>query len=182
MPGRCDAAMNEMYNMKRNLCASLCSATHAVRLTMIVVLSAIAIGMKAQTYTGNASYYGPGFHGRKSANGTTYNMYKFTCAHKTLPFGTKLKVTNLKNGKTTVVEVTDRGPYAKGRIIDLSKVAAAQIDMVKSGVARVRIEVLKKERSENRAQLILTEPEHHDEFKSKVPVGNTTAQWSETFR
>lgn len=168
--------------MVRNLCVSYRFAVRATKLMTILVLCTVASMVKAQTYTGNASYYGAGFHGRKSASGTVYNMYKFTCAHKTLPFGTKLKVTNLKNGKSTVVEVTDRGPYIKNRIIDVSKVAAAELDMVKSGVAKVRIEVLKKEHSGNRAQLILTEPEHHEEFKSKVPMANTTAEWSETFR
>jgi len=168
--------------MKRNLCVRNWFAVRATKLIAIVVLCTIATMAKAQTYTGTASYYGVGFHGRKSASGSVYNMYKFTCAHKTLPFGTILKVTNLKNGKSTVVEVTDRGPYIKGRIIDVSKVAAAELDMVKSGIAKVRVEVIKKEHSENRAQLILTEPEHHEEFKSKVPMANTTAQWSETLR
>ncbi len=168
--------------MERNSCVGNWFAVRAAKLIAITVLCTVATVAKAQTYTGKASYYGAGFHGRKSASGTVYNMYKYTCAHKTLPFGTKLKVTNLKNGRSTVVEVTDRGPYVKGRIIDLSKVAAAELDMVKSGVAKVRVEVIKKEHSNNRAQLILSEPEHHEEFKSKVPMANTTAQWSETLR
>ena len=96
----------------------------------------------AQQYEGLASYYGPGFHGRRAADGSIYNMYQFTCAHKKLPFGTRLKVTNKKNGKSIIVTVTDRGPYIKGRIVDLSVAAAKEIDMLRSGVAPVEIEVL----------------------------------------
>lgn len=98
----------------------------------------------AQQFDGMASYYGPGFHGRRAADGSIYNMYQFTCAHKKLPFGTRLKVTNKKNGKSIVVTVTDRGPYVKGRIVDLSVAAAKEIDMLRSGVAPVTIEVLKE--------------------------------------
>ncbi len=169
--------------MKRNVCALIWRVRfHAARCIMIVILSFVASNVMSQTYTGNASYYGSGFHGRKSASGKVYDMYKFTCAHRSLPFGTRLKVTNLKNGKTTTVEVTDRGPYAKGRIIDLSKVAAIELDMVKAGVTRVRIEVLKDRHRDESARLILSEPEHHQEFRNKVPLANTTARWSETFR
>lgn len=169
--------------MKRNVCAWIWRTRSSVaRFIMIVILSFIASDVMSQTYTGNASYYGSNFHGRKSASGKVYDMYKFTCAHRSLPFGTKLRVTNLKNGKSTTVEVTDRGPYARGRIIDLSKVAAIELDMVKAGVARVRIEVLKETHRDERARLILTEPEHHQEFKNKVPLVNTTARWSETIR
>ena len=95
--------------------------------------------MSAQVYNGKASYYGPGFHGRKCANGDIYDMYKMTCAHKTLPFGTRLKITNKNNGKSAIVEVTDRGPYAKGRIVDLSKAAAMELDMVAAGVVNVTV-------------------------------------------
>ena len=92
--------------------------------------------------SGVASYYGPGFHGRRTANGETFNMHAMTAAHRTLPFGTQLKVTNLSNGRTAIVRVNDRGPYAHGRIIDLSVAAAKQIGSTGSGTARVTLEVL----------------------------------------
>ena len=92
--------------------------------------------------TGVASYYGPGFHGRRTANGETFNQNAMTAAHRTLPFGTKLKVTNLANGQSAIVRVNDRGPYAGGRVIDLSVAAAKQIGSTHSGVAKVRIEVV----------------------------------------
>lgn len=89
---------------------------------------------------GNASWYGVPYHGRKAANGETYDMYKLTAAHRTLPFETVVRVTNLRNGKQTQVRITDRGPFVEGRIIDLSLAAAREIDMVATGVARVRLE------------------------------------------
>ena len=92
--------------------------------------------------SGVASYYGPGFHGRRTANGEAFDMHAMTAAHRTLPFGTKVKVTNLANGKSAIVRVNDRGPYANGRIIDLSVAAAKQIGSTNSGTARVTLEVL----------------------------------------
>ena len=91
-----------------------------------------------------ASYYAEKYHGRKTANGEVFNMYAMTCAHKTLPFGTMLRVTNLSNGKSVDVRVNDRGPFVKGREIDLSKSAAQKLGMIKTGTARVRIEILSK--------------------------------------
>lgn len=96
------------------------------------------------TQTGFASWYGGVFHGRSSADGSVYNKNKFTAAHKSLPFGTVVQVTNLYNGKKCIVKITDRGPFVKGRIIDLSKVAAGEIGMVSSGVSKVKIDVLGK--------------------------------------
>lgn len=87
---------------------------------------------------GMASWYGPGFNGRKTANGERFDTNELTCAHKTLPFNTLLKVTNVSNGRYTIVRVNDRGPYAKGRIIDLSHAAKSEIGM--DGLAKVRIE------------------------------------------
>jgi rare lipoprotein A len=92
--------------------------------------------------SGMASYYGLGFHGKKTASGERFNMYKLTAAHKSLPFGTRVRVTNLDNNKSVIVRINDRGPYAKGRIIDLSLAAARDIGMVKSGTARVRLEII----------------------------------------
>ena len=95
-----------------------------------------------RTEEGNASWYGAQFNGRKSSNGETYDMYKMTAAHRTLPFETMVRVTNLNNGKSTVVRITDRGPFVGGRIIDLSLAAAREIESVGPGVVPVRLEVL----------------------------------------
>jgi rare lipoprotein A len=91
---------------------------------------------------GISSWYGPNFHGKLTANGETYDMNGVTAAHRTLPFGTILLVENLDNGKTVQVRINDRGPYAKNRIIDLSKGAAERIDMIGPGTARVRLYLL----------------------------------------
>ncbi|HAC14758.1 MAG TPA: septal ring lytic transglycosylase RlpA family lipoprotein, partial [Bacteroidetes bacterium] len=80
--------------------------------------------------TGTASWYGPNFHGKHTANGEVYNQYELTAAHKTLPFNTVVKVTNLDNGKSVTVRINDRGPYAGRRVIDISRAAAEQIDMI----------------------------------------------------
>jgi len=89
-----------------------------------------------------ASYYADKYHGRKTSNGEVFNMYDLTAAHKTLPFNTKVKVTNLSNGKSVIVRINDRGPFIKGREIDLSKAAAVKIGMIKSGTAKVSLEIL----------------------------------------
>ena len=92
--------------------------------------------------TGQASWYGPGFHGQKTSNKEIYNMYDMTAAHKTLPFGTYVMVTNLNNDMSITVRINDRGPFVKGRIIDLSYAAAKMLNMIDSGTAPVRIEIL----------------------------------------
>lgn len=94
---------------------------------------------------GVASWYGPGFHGKLTANGETYNQKAMTAAHKTLPLPTLVKVENLENGKSVVVRVNDRGPYSKGRIIDLTEVAARRLDMLDKGTAKVRVSVLSED-------------------------------------
>ncbi|HIE29617.1 TPA: septal ring lytic transglycosylase RlpA family protein [Candidatus Poribacteria bacterium] len=91
---------------------------------------------------GIASWYGPPFHGRLTANGEIYDMSKLTAAHKELPFNTRVRVTNLDNGKSVVVRINDRGPFVKGRIIDLSKEAARMIDMVNAGISVVELSIL----------------------------------------
>jgi rare lipoprotein A len=91
---------------------------------------------------GIASFYADEFHGRKTANGEIYDMYAMTAAHQALPFNTRVSVTNLDNGKKVIVRINDRGPFVKGRIIDLSYGAAGKIGMVGPGTARVRLEVL----------------------------------------
>ena len=93
--------------------------------------------------TGMASYYGGSWHGKKTANGEIFNENSLTAAHKTLPFGTKVKVTNLDNGKSVVVRINNRGPYSNGRIIDLSKAAFSRIASTSRGVTRVKLEVAK---------------------------------------
>jgi rare lipoprotein A len=92
---------------------------------------------------GKASWYGPGFAGRKTANGERFNPGQLTAAHKTLPFNTTVRVTNLDNDKSVVVRINDRGPYAGRRIIDLSKAAAKKIDLIGKGVAMVEIETVR---------------------------------------
>jgi rare lipoprotein A len=98
--------------------------------------------MSAYTEEGNASWYGVPFHGRRASNGEVYDMHKLTAAHRTLPFDTVVRVTNLSNGKSTVVRITDRGPFVDNRIIDLSMAAAREIDSIGPGVVPVRLEIL----------------------------------------
>jgi rare lipoprotein A len=94
------------------------------------------------TQTGVASWYGPGFHGRTAASGTVYDQHELTAAHQTLPLGARVMVTNLNNGKSAEVTINDRGPFAKGRIIDLSYAAAQSLGMIGAGTAPVQLEVL----------------------------------------
>ena len=102
-----------------------------------VVAQAVKVGSH-----GMASWYGPGFNGRRSANGERYNQNNLTAAHRSLPFGTKVKVTNVRTGRSVVVRITDRGPHVRGRIIDLSAAAARIVGVMQSGVAPVQLEVL----------------------------------------
>lgn len=92
--------------------------------------------------SGQASYYGNEFHGRKTANGERFDQAKLTAAHRTLPFGTRVKVTNTQSGKSVTVRVNDRGPFVKGRIIDLSSSAFKNIASLNAGVVPVRIQVI----------------------------------------
>ncbi len=94
------------------------------------------------TERGLASWYGKDFHGRKTANGEVYDMYKLTAAHKTLPLGVYARVTNLENGKEIKVKVNDRGPFIRGRFLDLSYGAAKELGMVEAGVGRVELEII----------------------------------------
>jgi rare lipoprotein A len=97
--------------------------------------------------TGEASWYGPDFHGKPTSNREIYDMFDMTAAHKTLPFGTRVMVTNLNNGRSVVVRINDRGPFVGDRIIDLSYAAARLLDMVGIGVIPIRLEVLNGPRS-----------------------------------
>jgi rare lipoprotein A len=92
--------------------------------------------------TGKASWYGAPYHNRRSSNGEVYDMNQLTAAHRTLPLGSTCRVTNLKTGHSTIVRITDRGPFVEGRIVDLSLAAAKQADIWQAGVAQVRLEVL----------------------------------------
>ena len=92
--------------------------------------------------TGLASWYGPRFHGKLTASGEIFNQERLTAAHRTLPWGSRVKVTNLANGKTVEVRINDRGPFAQGRVIDVSRAAARALGMVRAGIAAVEIEWL----------------------------------------
>ena len=122
--------------------------------SFLLLLAAIAItscsGSRKFTQVGKASYYSNKFQGKKMANGDRYRKGKLTAAHKTLPFGTKVKVTNQQNGKTVKVKITDRGPHVRGRIVDLSRAAANRIDMVEAGTVPVKLKVIRRSRSAGR--------------------------------
>ena len=92
--------------------------------------------------TGQASWYGAQHQGKQTASGTIYDQAALTAAHRSLPFGSKIKITNLANGKSVEVEITDRGPFAENRIIDVSQAAAKALDMIELGTATVRLELL----------------------------------------
>lgn len=113
---------------------------------IILVLLVGTIGVSAENYEeqGKASYYADFFHGRLTSNGEVFSQDSLTCAHRTLPFGTYLKVKNLSNDKEVVVRVTDRGPFIQGRIVDLSRAAAEQIGMIHAGVVRVDVVEVEK--------------------------------------
>ncbi|WP_295434108.1 septal ring lytic transglycosylase RlpA family protein [uncultured Thiodictyon sp.] len=114
----------------------------------IVVIGAVALsgcseekpGGSSHKEVGKASWYGPGFDGRQTASGERFDQNDMTAAHPTLPMGTKAKVTNLENGKRVEVTINDRGPFAKGRVIDLSHEAAGKLEMEKDGTVQVKIE------------------------------------------
>jgi len=110
--------------------------------SLLVILLLSSCGYT--TRKGLASYYADSYEGKTTANGEIYRQGKITAAHKTLPFGTKVEVTNLSNNKSVIVRINDRGPYIRGRIIDLTKAAAREIDMVGAGVAKVKIRYKKK--------------------------------------
>jgi rare lipoprotein A len=119
--------------------------SHALAITTVVLGCALgAIPAAAEDTkpieSGAASWYGPGFHGKRTANGETFNTNALTAAHKTLPFGTEVRVTNERTGKSVVVRINDRGPYAHGRVIDLSKAAAEAVGI--SGVGQVTLAAL----------------------------------------
>lgn len=115
----------------------------AVIAALLVVLCTPGCRLSGHTQKGEACWYGPGYHGRPTASGAIYDEEKMTAAHKKWPFGTVVRVKNLKNGRTVTVTINDRGPFKRGRIIDLSKRAARELGMLSDGVVPVRIEVIK---------------------------------------
>lgn len=115
------------------------------RLAVCLIVGLLAGFVYGQeTFKGNASYYADKFHGRKMSNGQRYHRDSMTCAHRKLPFGTMLKVKNPKNGKEVVVKVTDRGPFSKKFVVDLSRAAARQLDIITAGYAMMDITILPK--------------------------------------
>ena len=146
----------------------------------------IPLSVSAQS-KGKASYYGNSVHGRRTSDGSRYHKDSLTCAHRTLPFGTLLRVRNLQNGREVVVRVTDRGPFVKGRIVDLSMAAAKQLGMVAQGVARVEVtrvgasaaESPVIETAEVYAQQTLPEPKYLDPATGE---SYTLAEWQERNR
>lgn len=101
-----------------------------------------AMTLCAPAHAGKASWYGPGFHGRLTASGERYDQNAATCAHRSLPFDTEIRVTNLANGRSAVCRVTDRGPFVAGRVVDVSRAVAKRLGMLSAGTAPVRITVL----------------------------------------
>lgn len=108
-------------------------------LFLVAILCLTASCARKVTETGKASYYADKFQGRRTANGEVFRQQRMTAAHRTMPFGTKVKVKNLDNGRTIKVRVNDRGPFVSGRIIDLSRKAAKKLGMTQAGVANVKI-------------------------------------------
>jgi len=140
----------------RNLAEDALQATNRLRRLMgnapplreiagrppVRAVAQVSFGRIRFKISGIASWYGPGFHGNRSASGERYNQNAMTAAHRSLPFGTKVQVTNLNNGRSVIVRINDRGPYVRGRVIDLSAAAARVLGVMQSGVAPVRLEVL----------------------------------------
>ncbi|TRW48656.1 septal ring lytic transglycosylase RlpA family protein [Aliidiomarina halalkaliphila] len=127
---------------------------HAIYLLLLTISIAITTGCSSvpkqsspelvgYTETGVASYYAMKYQFRQTASGERFNQYAHTAAHKTLPFGTKVRVTNLANNKNVTVKINDRGPFIEGRIIDLSRASFGQIGNLESGIIQVKIEVIK---------------------------------------
>lgn len=135
-----------------------------IRKLLLIISCGFVFNIYAQKQEGKASYYADKFEGRTTANGEKYKHSKLTAAHKVLPFGTELKVTNKQNGKTVVVRVNDRGPFVQGRIIDLSKSAAEKLDFIHEGIADVTVEVVDHGDGKGGGQAL---PDHYNEVEEK---------------
>src|SRR3954451_18157751 len=141
----CSAISCIVHRNKERKPESMTKASTALAITAVVLGCALGATPAAAEetkpiQTGAASWYGPGFHSKSTANGETFNTHDLTAAHKTLPFDTKVRVTNEKTGKSVVVRINDRGPYAHGRVIDLSKAAAEAVGL--SDIAQVTLAAL----------------------------------------
>lgn len=120
------------------------------RLQTLALLGALALlggcstfgGGSGSSETGKASYYGDRHHGQRTASGERFDQNALTAAHRTLPFGTRVRVTNLNNERSVVLRINDRGPFVRGRVIDVSRTAAVRLDMLRAGVVPVRVEAL----------------------------------------
>lgn len=110
---------------------------------LILATFAVALALLGDAQAGQASYYGERFHGRLTASGERYDMHAMTCAHRTLRFGTIVRVTNLRNGRTATCRITDRGPFVRGRVIDVSRAMAVKLGMLNAGVVPVRLQIIK---------------------------------------
>jgi rare lipoprotein A len=122
------------------------SFLNSLLIVLLLLLSSSKVKFSGEmsSETGIASYYNDKHVGKKTASGEIYNNTKLTAAHRTLPFGTQVKVTNISNGLSVTVRINDRGPYSKSRLIDLSKAAAREIGLITKGVGKVKIEYEKK--------------------------------------
>jgi len=137
-------------NVKIFRCGLRASLIPAISVTLLLFLAGCAshrahspqADVTGYSESGKASYYAMKFQNRKTASGERFNNYAMTAAHKSLPFGTKVIVTNRKNGRTVTVRINDRGPFVKGRIIDLSRAAFAKIENIDKGLAEVKIRVV----------------------------------------
>jgi rare lipoprotein A len=126
---------------------------------LLLLLLVLAQGLQAEEFQrGIASWYGGKFQGRRTASGEVFDTYQFTAAHRTLPFGTVVKVTNLENRRAVTVRINDRGPFVDGRVIDLSYAAANTLDMVRSGVARVGLEIVSSPSTMTRQNRTMPQP------------------------
>lgn len=124
-----------------------------IRVCLLFIVSFATQQNFAQQQSGKASYYADKFEGRTTANGEKYRHFKLTAAHRTLPFGTEVKVTNIKNGKSVIVRINDRGPFVEGRIIDLSKSAAERLDFINEGIASVITEIVNPRNPKDEGQI-----------------------------
>jgi rare lipoprotein A len=113
----------------------------ATKAGISVADSVTLMGLRVKPDTGTASFYANEFHGRPTSSGEKYNMNDLTCAHRWLPFGTRLRVTNVSNGRSVIVRVNDRGPWKHGRLVDVSKAAALQLDFVRTGTTTVIVDL-----------------------------------------
>lgn len=164
------------YTLRR--CMSRCFLV-----LLLLVLKGANCRLAAQARTteeGLCSYYSAKAHGHMMSSGERYDKEGYTCAHRTLPFGTRIRVTNTANGATTIVKVADRGPYGRTRVIDVSGAAARDLGMLQAGVARVRLEVLPSEfeiLEERHRYRMSTEPEYLKQFQLDPPEMREELDW-----